>query len=605
MKIQSLEITDYPPIKYLKLENLGNIVIIAGANGSGKTRLKQAIVQTLQNNSVMNLTIAATRQREEDYFSGEAIKIEKSTRNQIFQKYVSSRNYGQGEYVGSFVQIDADRDIKTVKYTPINYQINDPDEQSTPNNFYGQPFSTRWQDFVNYIHLKVAAYKNKIADELLDSNLDKTEILEKYPHPLKKYKELFQKTIPDKELQDIDPTKPKSFFYKQKGSSQSLSFDTLSAGEQEVIKVLFDISRKNIKHSIIIFDEPELHLHPALTFRLIEALKTTGERTNQFVFLTHSADLISTYYSTGEVYFIDTTQTGANQAHKLSVLNHNHEGLLKLIGNDLGLFTVGKKIIFVEGENSSIDRMVYHSIAQKYLSEAYVVPVASVENIMAFNSIGREISTSIFGINFYMIRDRDGLSSESIEKIESNGKIKILKKKHIENYFLDSKILLKVADRLCLTAKKSTITKEFIELELAKIAKERLANNLLQNFKDHIKLNYSLKSPTIRNLDKINIDEIKNQLCAFVKSELETLSEGLQIDNIINWLNAEQKKLDDCIESNTWKDMLRGKDIFNMFCSNVFNTDKIQVRQAYVEIALEQGENVFGDIVDFFKSLEN
>lgn len=36
MKIISIEITDFPPIKNLKLENLGNTVIIAGANGSEK-----------------------------------------------------------------------------------------------------------------------------------------------------------------------------------------------------------------------------------------------------------------------------------------------------------------------------------------------------------------------------------------------------------------------------------------------------------------------------------------------------------------------------------------------------------------------------------------
>ena len=66
MKIQSLEIADYQPIKHLKLDNLGNAIIIAGANGSGKTRLKQAIVSTLQGSPVMNMTLAATRVEEED-----------------------------------------------------------------------------------------------------------------------------------------------------------------------------------------------------------------------------------------------------------------------------------------------------------------------------------------------------------------------------------------------------------------------------------------------------------------------------------------------------------------------------------------------------------
>lgn len=63
MKIKSLKTTDYQPIKNLELDNLGNIVIIAGANGTGKTRLKQAIIQTLGEASspVMDLTLVATR----------------------------------------------------------------------------------------------------------------------------------------------------------------------------------------------------------------------------------------------------------------------------------------------------------------------------------------------------------------------------------------------------------------------------------------------------------------------------------------------------------------------------------------------------------------
>lgn len=46
MKIQALKISDYSPIKNFEIDNLGNIVIIAGTNGSGKSRLMQAIINT-------------------------------------------------------------------------------------------------------------------------------------------------------------------------------------------------------------------------------------------------------------------------------------------------------------------------------------------------------------------------------------------------------------------------------------------------------------------------------------------------------------------------------------------------------------------------------
>ena len=262
------------------------------------------------------------------------------------------------------------------------------------------------------------------------------KLKKKYPHPLDKYKNIFSMLLPGKKLLDINPATPKQFQYED-SSGATLPFSSLSSGEQEVVKVVFDIARKEIKESVIIMDEPELHLHPTLAFKLIETLKSIGENTNQFIFLTHSADLISTYYSTGNVYFIDLEQNGSNQAHKLSDLNHAHKGLLDLIGENLGLFAVGKKIVFVEGENSSIDRLAYHSIAQKYLPEAKITPTGSVENLVTLNTIEKQIRSSIFGIDFYMIRDRDGLSSGQIQALEANGRIKSLKKRHIENYFLD------------------------------------------------------------------------------------------------------------------------------------------------------------------------
>ncbi len=81
MKIKSLKVTDYKPIKHLSIENLGNTVIIAGANGSGKTRFKEAIIQTLQGKALMDMTIEATRTEEEDekYFVGQTLVISRKT----------------------------------------------------------------------------------------------------------------------------------------------------------------------------------------------------------------------------------------------------------------------------------------------------------------------------------------------------------------------------------------------------------------------------------------------------------------------------------------------------------------------------------------------
>ncbi|UKN03705.1 AAA family ATPase [Paracrocinitomix mangrovi] len=604
MRIKSFKITEFKPIKNIEISDLGDIVIIAGANGSGKTRLKQAIVSTLQGNPQMDMLIEATRPEEEEekYFNAANIEVKQGEQNPVLANYVQSRRYGAGRYVGSLVQIDSNRSIQTLKYNAVNWLGGDPDDTVSPINFYFNPFSNRWQDFVNYIHQKAAARDKKLADELKKEPSKGEEIIQKNPDPFLKYQQIFAELLPGKTLLDIDPAQPKEFQYTDV-DNQTLPFNSLSSGEQEVIKVLFDVARKEIRHSIIIVDEPELHLHPTLTFKLIESLKAIGEHTNQFIFLTHSADLISTYFSTGNVYFIDSEQTGANQAHRLSDLNHSHNQIVNLIGQNLGLFAVGKKLVFVEGEGSSIDRLAYHLIAQSVDPEIKIVPIGSVINIMTLKNIEEQIRNSIFGINIFMIRDRDGLTPDQIARIEENGKVKCLSRRHIENYFLDSEVLYKVAEQLYLTRNTPNLSAEHIENEIKRIAEESVKFNLLKNSKEHLGQNYHFTIPTVRNIDNKSMEEIKQELKDGIQNNISTLSNDLSLENMTEWLNQEETKLTSMIESEEWKDNYQGKIIFSRMCSEVLKGDPLRIKHAYIDIALKEKPEAVQDLIDIFSGI--
>src|SRR3989344_843947 len=163
-----MELIDYMPIKHLSISNLGNTIVIAGANGSGKTRLKDAIVQTLQGSPLMDITIIATRdeEKEERYFNGSKIEIKKGVGNAVLKNYINSRKYGAGRYVGSLVQIDSSRSVQTLSYSKVDWLGGDPDDLESPSNFYFNSFTNRWQDFVNYIHQKSAARDKKLAEAM-------------------------------------------------------------------------------------------------------------------------------------------------------------------------------------------------------------------------------------------------------------------------------------------------------------------------------------------------------------------------------------------------------------------------------------------------------
>ena len=582
--------------------NLGDIIIIAGANGSGKTRLKQAIVQTLQGNPVMDISIEATRTEEEDpkYFNGTNIEVRKGHPNQVLNNYINSRKYGAGKYVGSLVQIDSNRSIQTLKYNQVNWLAGDPDDVNGPSNYYFSAFSGRWQNFVNYIHQKSASRDKKLADSLKKEPSKGVEIIQRNPDPFKKYKKIFADLLPGKELVDINPAQPREFHYKDE-AGQVLPFKTLSSGEQEVIKVLFDVARKEIKHSVLIIDEPELHLHPTLTFKLIESLKKIGEHTNQFIFLTHSADLISTYYSTGNVFFIDSVQTGTNQAHRLSDLNHSHHELVQLIGENLGLFAVGKKIVFVEGESSSIDRLTYHKIAQSVNTELKVSPVGSVLNIGALKTVEEQLRNSVFGVDMYMLRDRDGLRQDQIDELEEGQKLFCLKRRHIENYFLDAEILHKVAKHLYLHKSGNNISVEHIKSEMKRIATETIGFNLYKNFKEHVGANYSIKVPKVNSIDQKTLTEVKSLISEGLERNLNLLSTELERTKTLEWLENEKLRLESLLNSEAWKSEFQGKIIFSRLCGEVLKGNALSIREGYVDIAITEEDDGVKEIAEMFK----
>lgn len=48
MKVKSIEAKDVPPVKQFSVDDLSNVVVLAGPNGVGKTRLVQEFLQAFR-----------------------------------------------------------------------------------------------------------------------------------------------------------------------------------------------------------------------------------------------------------------------------------------------------------------------------------------------------------------------------------------------------------------------------------------------------------------------------------------------------------------------------------------------------------------------------
>ncbi len=511
MRIDRISLKDLPPIKLFDAETTSSVVIIAGANGSGKTRLKEAIVNTFRqpNRPQASLRLTATQEEEALAWGGQSLDVTQGGASNPLIKYLETRQ-GAKAYTGTVVQVDSNRAINPVSYETYSLATQDPDDEAVSYSYYLDAFVGRWQQLVNKIYKKVANRDQKIAKFVKDHPEARgQDALIENPDPFETYQDYFSRLLPGKALDPIDPKSPRDFHFRV-GDSKPMAFSQLSSGEREVVKVAFDLIWKRLTHSIILLDEPELHLHPTLLFRLVETLKEFGGGTNQLILFTHSADLISTYYSSGNIFFIDASAAASNQAHQLSSLSIAHSSVLRAVSANLGLFAVGKRLIFVEGQDASVDRLVYHKVAQISFQDAYILPIGSVNNILALRSVVDELANAIFGIDLFLVRDRDGLSDDSVSTLEANPRFRALPRRHVENYLLDPEILSQVAAAFYLPTEKRD--QDRIRESIYGIATSCVMQAVLWNVREQIRIAGSLSQASIQSVDQMTRDDLADAL---------------------------------------------------------------------------------------------
>ncbi|MBK8434047.1 MAG: ATP-binding protein [Chloroflexi bacterium] len=109
---------------------------------------------------------------------------------------------------------------------------------------------------------------------------------------------LLQKVFPKTQFMGLMPReqigipKANDFYFLLNQDGRDYDLAEMSSGEQAVFPLMYEFVRLNIKRSIVLIDELELHLHPAEQQRLLAALPKIGPDC-QFFITTHSEFLSS------------------------------------------------------------------------------------------------------------------------------------------------------------------------------------------------------------------------------------------------------------------------------------------------------------------------
>lgn len=185
-------------------------------------------------------------------------------------------------------------------------------------------------------------------------------------------------------------------------------------------------------NSIIIIDEPEIHLHKSLMSRLWNKIEEVCPN-KLFVFITHDLDFAASRKDAKKLWIRNYDGAATWIWQEVPEIETIPENLvIEIIGNR-------KNIIFCEGEKASYDTILYQAAFPDY----YIVPRGGCEKVIESTKAVRE-NPSLHHLQAFGIIDSDYRTAEEINALRDAG-IYTINVAEVENLFCIEALLRIVA----------------------------------------------------------------------------------------------------------------------------------------------------------------
>lgn len=374
------------------IESENNFVIIGG-NGAGKTRLGTWIERQIQNNINVHRILA---QRALNLPESAAIKThDQAEKDLIFGRHDRHANVAQkvnSRYGGS----------------PETFLLNDYD--FLLSNLFAK--STK-RDSDHAKETKAKQTYIPVADSVIDLIV-----------------KLWADIMPQREIifEDSKVTVKKEDIPEYHGKD-------MSDGERVTLYLIGQCLCVP-DNSIIIIDEPEIHLHKSLMTRLWNKIEEACPN-KSFIYITHDLDFAASRKGAFKIWIknYDGKTWQWDEVPEVDVFPENLT--IEIIGNR-------KNIIFTEGDKSSHDIILY----QAAFPDFHIIPRGGCSKVI--ESTKAMVSTpALHHLHAYGIVDADYRTTEEIKALEKS-RIFTISVAEVENLFCVEQILRIVASHLAL-----------------------------------------------------------------------------------------------------------------------------------------------------------
>ena len=326
----------------------------------------------------------------------------------------------------------------------------------------------------------------------------------------------------------------------------------MSDGERSILYLIAQVLCVPENYTIIV-DEPEIHLHPSLMYKLWGTLEN-HRKDCLFIYITHDLKFAAEHIVSQKIWI----ESYDGKKWNINFLEQNHKLPDEILLNILG---ARKNILFIEGHTSSLDFKLYSILYPNY----QIIPCESCEKVKEFTKAFNE-QKNLHNFKAHGIIDRDYRNDSEIENLKSDN-IFVLKLAEIENLFLLEDIIKSILKYMNKEEKNFSEIKEYI-------FKTKFENTLEQQVNQSVIQEIKYKLVTIDISQKDNGEEIE----AYVKSLIDYDKLKLKY----------KQQFKSILESKDYNELLKifnKKDIFDNF---LLDKCGIKDRKTYYEIACER-----------------
>lgn len=309
MKIKNLHIEEYNGLENLDInfESEGkvlNLIVLAGVNGSGKTRVLESIrywFEMFRSKAVNVELFYEENEREvlESLMNSEGLtEIEKEMQKEIeytdclrnikFYNYdyrhnkTENRNYNSKIISKSFEKLKI---FPKLIYVPTEINFEEIKKAQTnlkkEYRFINIVDSYEIKDIPSYIATRIS----KVANE--EENLTMGQVRKKVFAEINGIFEILELDVKLSEISKDENSMP--IFTDSSG--KKFGINELSSGEKQLFLRTLAIKMLEPENSIIMIDEPELSLHPKWQQKIVDVYRKIGKN-NQIILATHSPHIL-------------------------------------------------------------------------------------------------------------------------------------------------------------------------------------------------------------------------------------------------------------------------------------------------------------------------